>query len=163
MKNGWMVRAGRGGRLYQNFLQDKFVAVGWNLLAPLDQFQDKAAIKKAYVITYGDDKPGKTANSISMIHRFVKIQKDDYIVTYDPKSRNYLVGRDLGQYQVVDINDYCNIRKVDWIGMVSRDNLSESSQRSLMSVLTLFALKPEIVEEFETQLKSFTLNTLVQA
>ena len=150
MKNGWMVRAGRGGRLFQQFLEENFVAVGWNLLAPLDQHQDKAAIKAAYIRNYGNDKPGKTGNSVAMIDKFINIKKDDYVVTYDTKTRNYLVGKDLGKYLFFDSNadDYRNIRKVKWLGRVNRDSLSDDAQRSLTSVLTLFALKPVIVREF---------------
>lgn len=154
MQNTWMIRAGRNGRFFKDFKNKNFVAVGWNVLAPLDRFEDKAQIKQAYLAHYDNDKPSKTANSISMIERFVNIKKGDYIVTYCPKSREYLIGQDLGDYQHRKItgNEYANIRKVRWIGNVERDKLSESSKRSLMSVLTLFAVKQEIIEEFIEQL-----------
>ncbi|TQV87599.1 restriction endonuclease [Aliikangiella coralliicola] len=154
MRNGWMVRAGRGGRLFQQFSDGGFVAVGWNLLAPLDQYQDKAEIKAAYVRNYGNDKPSKTGNSVAIIDKFVNIKTGDYVVTYEPKTRNYLVGEDLGQYLFLDTNvdDYRNIRKVNWLGTVKRDCLSDDAQRSLTSVLTLFSLRPEVLKEFTSQL-----------
>ncbi|MCW8876120.1 MAG: hypothetical protein OQK04_05275 [Kangiellaceae bacterium] len=156
MQNTWMIRAGRNGRFFKDFKNKNFVAVGWNVLAPLDRFEDKAQIKLAYIMHYENDKPSKTANSITMIERFVNIQKGDYIVTYCPKSREYLVGKDLGQYQHREIegDEYANIRKVEWIGNVHRDKLSEGAKRSLMSVLTLFAVKPEIIQEFVEQLRN---------
>lgn len=155
MNNGWMVRAGRGGHLFQQFMEESFVAIGWNLLAPLDQYQDKKAIKNAYIENYGNDKPSKTGNSVAMIDKFLSIQTGDCIVTYEPRMRRYLVGKDLGQYQhLVNCSDsYQNIRRVEWLGRVNRDYLSEHSQRSLTSVLTLFKLREEIVNEFVSSLE----------
>lgn len=155
MKNAWMIRAGRGGRFFKEFEENSIVAVGWNILAPLDQYTDKESIVKAYSQHYENNKPSKTANSVGMIERFVNIKAGDLVVSYDPKSREYLIGRDSGIYEhrKVEGDLYANTRRVEWLGKVHRDKLSENAKRSLMSVLTLFKVKAEIAAEFETLLQ----------
>jgi len=146
-----MIRAGRNGRFFKEFENNSIVAVGWNVLAPLTRYASKDDIKAAYVQHYENDKPSKTANSVGMIERFVNIQAGDLVVTYEPKNREYLVGKDLGKYyhRKIEGDQYANTRKVKWLGKVHRDELSENAKRSLMSVLTLFSLREGIANEFE--------------
>ncbi len=155
MTQSWMIRAGRGGKYFDEFEQNHYVAVGWNKLGPLNQFHDTDSIKQAYFSIYGNDKPGKTANAIGMIRRFGQtIRQGDWIVTYSPKRRIYLLGRDKGQFKFIDRDDdgYRQTRQVEWVGEVSRDALSQNSKNSLSSTLTLFALKPDVIEELVEKL-----------
>lgn len=150
MTQGWMVRAGRGGKYVDEFEQNNYVAVGWNKLGPLNRFSDSDSVKQAYLAIYGNDKPGKTANAIGMIRRFGQsINKGDWVVTYNPKRRVYLLGRDKGQFVFIDRDDegYRQTRRVEWVGEVSRDALSQSSRNSLSSTLTLFAIKSDVIED----------------
>ncbi len=145
----WMIRAGKQGRLFEIFKSQSIVALGWNKLAPLDQYHSNNDLRCAYVKAYPDSAPAKIGNSVAMLHKFVNIQKDDYVMTYSPVNRKYLLGRDLGRYihQSSIKDDYQNTREVNWLGTVNRDALSKSAQRSLSSVLTMFSLNPLVLEE----------------
>lgn len=150
MNKGWMIRAGRGGKFFKEFEEGHYVAVGWNKLGSLIQYSDIESIREAYLNIYGNEKPAKTGNSIAMIRKFrFDIQKGDYLVTYNPKKREYKIGLDLGEYVYRErANDeYAQTRQVNWIGEVKRDQLTQKSKNSLSSVLTLFSLNNEIFKE----------------
>lgn len=148
---GWMVRAGRGGKYFEEFKQNNYVAVGWNKLGPLNQLTNDEQRRQAYLVHYGNEKPGKTGNALSMIKRFGQtIEKEDLIVTYSPKHRHYLVGRDKGEFEFIDRKDdgYRQTRKVNWLGTIERDKLTQASRNQLSATLTMFALKDDVVDEF---------------
>lgn len=145
-----MVRAGRGGRFFDSFESDNFVAIGWNDLGCLEQYTDKDSIRESYIKIYGNDKPSKTANGIAIVKKFKdEIQKGDLVISYSPRKRQYQLGKDLGEYLYKDNakDEYAHRRKVIWLGTVSRDLLSQKSRNTLSSVLTLFSLNKDVVKE----------------
>ncbi|WP_271273846.1 restriction endonuclease [Aliamphritea hakodatensis] len=151
-KNAWMVRASKGGRLAELFASRGCVALGWNCLGNLAGYADVAALHGAYVSAYGDEKPAKVSNAVSMLHRFARqISAGDLVITYMPERRLYLLGEDLGRYRHVAeaewLDRYANIRPVSWLSVVARDDLSKAVQNSLGATLTLFSLKNEVVSE----------------
>jgi restriction system protein len=150
MASNWMVRAGRGG-IYSEYFEKGFVAIGWSSLGELSQYTTQDHLRESYIQEYGNDKPAKTSNAVAMILKFRdQIQAGDYLVSYNPETREYLVGKDKGQYSYQPglIGDYANIRAVDWLGKVSRDKLSQKARNLLGSVLTLFSIKQYVVDEF---------------
>lgn len=152
MKKGWMIRAGRGGRYIEEFEENNYVAIGWGALGRIDKYRDAEDIKKAYVANYSNEKPSKTANAVAMIRKFLlEISKGDMVISYNPERREYLVGEDLGEFQYIERDDdgYGQTRKVNWLGAVSRDKLSQSSKNTLGSTLTLFALNSDVMLEIE--------------
>jgi restriction system protein len=68
-----------------------------------------------------------------MIRKFRdEIQAGDYVITYSPELRQYLVGIDQGEYDFMppeqQVGDYANIRFVEWQGKVSRDDLGQATR-----------------------------------
>jgi restriction system protein len=150
MTNNWMVRAGRGG-IYSEDFEKGYVAIGWSELGDLTQYKSDASLREKYLTTYVNEKPGATANAIAMILKFRdQIKAGDYLISYNPETRDYLIGRDKGEYkyQPSIVGDYANLRTVDWLGKVSRDALSQKSRNVLGSTLTLFSVNQSIVDEF---------------
>jgi restriction system protein len=81
-----------------------------------------------------------------VVHKFRNvIEQGDGVVTYDPTTREYLVGEITGDYRFDPsiIPDHANIRDVTWRSRVSRDVLPNATRNSLGSTLTLFAISPE--------------------
>ncbi|MBN3564850.1 restriction endonuclease [Aliamphritea spongicola] len=131
------------------------MALGWNCLGNLAGYADMAELHGAYVSAYGDEKPAKVSNAVSMLHRFAQqISAGDLVITYMPDRRVYLLGEDLGEYRHVTedewVDRYANIRPVRWLSVVSRDDLSKAVQNSLGATLTLFSLKHEVVSELQS-------------
>jgi restriction system protein len=80
----------------------------------------------------------------------------DFVVTYDPGRRVYLVGTIAGDYrwdQVIDPEDP-NVRSVKWKGEVSRDLLSVRSRNSLGAISTLFQLSPDVIADLQRAMSS---------
>ena len=89
-----------------------------------------------------------------MVYKFRCVLKvKDKVVTYNPQAREYMIGTIAGDYDYNtnkidgDISDYVHLRKVDWIGKISRDVLSASSRSSLGGILTLFSVNEEVSTE----------------
>lgn len=154
-KKAWMVRAGEGGRLFDEFRKG-YVAVGWNAMGDITKLVTRDQLSDAYKKAYPLSKKGTQPNQISMIHKFRNVIKPgDYAVTYDPTTRNYLVGEITGEYQFSPdtVGDYPQVRAVNWIKEVSRDQLSNTTRNSLGSTLTLFALKDSVLKELLAAVK----------
>lgn len=146
MSKAWMVRAGEGGRLIEEFSQG-YVAIGWGALGDLNQFTGIDDLRARHIEAYPNAKPGFVSNAVAMVHKFWKeIAIGDHVVTYDPSKRRYLVGLVTGDYQYLHnvVGEYPQVRTVDWIAEVSRDDLSVASRNSLGSTLTLFGLNDEV-------------------
>jgi len=150
MTNNWMVRAGRGG-IYSEDFEKGYVAIGWSALGDLSLYATQDSLRESYITKYGNDKPAKTSNAVAMILKFRdQIKAGDYLLSYNPETREYLVGKDKGQYSYQPdlIGDYANLRTVDWLDKVSRDKLSQKARNLLGSTLTLFSVKQYVLDEF---------------
>jgi restriction system protein len=150
MPNNWMVRAGRGG-IYSEDFEKGLVGIGWRQLGDLHHYSSESSLREKYNEIYGNDKPARSANAVAMILKFRdQIKEGDYLVSYNPETRNYLIGRSKGDYRFDPdiIGDYPHLRSVDWLGKVSRDALTQKSRNSLGSTLTLFSIQQPIIDEF---------------
>ena len=156
----WMVRAGEGGYLIEEFVAGGFIAIGWHKLGNLREVTSQKKIKELYNSTYPNEKPGKAALDVSMIYKFrCKLEVNQKVVTYDPQKREYLIGSITSDYShdtnkiSEEISDYAHLRKVDWRpDRVSRDVLSASSRNSLGSIQTLFSVNEEVSAELLSHL-----------
>lgn len=151
MANGWMIRAGRGGKLIEDF-EAGYIAIGWTDMGDLTKLPTTEDLRSAYIATYGNAKPSRTANSVAMLRKFRdEIHKGDTVISYSSERREYLVGEDLGQYQYMQedkqIGGFSHTRSVKWLGAVSRDALPLSTRNSLGSTLTLFSLSDSVLKD----------------
>lgn len=150
-----MVRAGERGYLADEFARG-FISIGWNDLGDLTKATTVDDIRAAYAKAYPDAKPGEVGNAVAMIHKFRSVLKpSDHVITYNPIRREYLVGNILGDYvfEPGKIKDQHHVRKVEWLGNVSRDQLSVASRNTLGSTLTLFSVPPDVWSDISTALR----------
>ncbi len=151
-----MIRAGRGGKLIEDF-ESGYIAIGWNELGDLTNLRSIDDLRNAYITIYGNAKPSRTANSVAMLRKFRdEIQKGDTVISYSSERREYLVGEDLGQYKFrpadKQVGGFSHTRIVKWLGSVSRDTLSASTRNSLGSTLTLFSLSESVLADLKAAL-----------
>lgn len=150
-KKMWMVRAGRDAYLINEFVEKECVAIGWLESVDLNEVSSKQELEKIYNATHPEEKKSKTAISVGQIYRFTnEINKDDYVVTYNPKERIYHIGKIASEYEYNKdiIKDYNHIRKVSWEGIVDRDRLSTITKNTVSAYMTLFLLNDEAKKEF---------------
>jgi restriction system protein len=148
----WMVRAGEAGRYVAEFEHLNLVAVGWSLVGDLTAFASLETIRRAVSQAYPDSKPGNVIISGSTLMKFRNVfEQGDRVVTYDPPSREYLLGTITGNYAYRPdrIPEYPHTRSVLWSGRVGRDRLSASAKNTLGSIVTLFQPSDEALNELE--------------
>ena len=141
-KSMWMVRAGAGGYLFDEFKTKNVVAIGWNNLGDLSNGPSLERIKELYRKEYPDEKDGKVNASCGMIRRFrFDFNKGDYVVTYNPVARHYLIGEIIGDYAFnAKLLEYHHIHSIKWLGEVVRESLSLSTRNTLGAISTIFEL-----------------------
>lgn len=149
-RNMWMVRAGRGGQLVDGFRSESVVAIGWVGLGEMSALKSRADFTRAVAQAYPNDKTGQQASSAGQTYRFAReIAVGDHVLTYDPSERVYLVGEVVSAYewQPQGLPDHPNIRRVSWLGQVSRDGLSVAARNSLGAISTLFLIPSAVAAE----------------
>ena len=144
----WMVRAGEEGRLFKEFKKDSIVAIGWPELGDLSNLTNTEEVRGLVEERDKQDSPGKKGMTVSQVGRFrFDFKEGDYVLTYDPQEREYLIGIIDGPYQYDKSKEYHNIRKVKWQGTVSRDDLTAPSRNTLGAISTLFETGEEAEKE----------------
>ena len=115
----WMIRSD-GGALYDLFKDKSVVAMGWASVGNLSPFSSREALVEAIARQWPDWKEGRVRTSAGQLFRFAhEIQPGDRVITYNPQSRRYLLGKIAGPYQFVATPDdpsNPNIRAVQWQG-----------------------------------------------
>jgi len=154
-KTMWMVRAGEGAYLFDEFQSKNIVAIGWNETGDLSKVETPEEIKKIVKEKYPDYKLGKLNITAGQISRFrFDFEKGDNVITYDPEERIYLVGEILSEYEYnTRVGEYFHIRRAKWLGKVPRDRLSTTSKNTLGAISTIFRLSEEAKEELIKLLK----------
>jgi restriction system protein len=148
MRN-WMVRAGEGGSLFEEFKLVSTIAIGWERVGDLTAVPTLEEIKAKMSAAYPQFKRGKMIAASSVVYKFrSELQEKDNVVTYNPAERKYFVGKVASEYQYVPENgDHPHVRVVVWEGECSRDDLSPATKNTLGSVLTLFEIPPAAMDD----------------
>ncbi len=156
MTNFWMVRAGEHGVLIDEFSERGVVAIGWEELGDLTEIRDLETMRTRVRQTYPDQSGATNLLTAGVLHKFRSvISVGDGVISYGPGTREYLVGRVTGEYRYdpAVIEQYPNMRDVQWQGRVSRDVLSPSVRNSLGSSITIFEPGPDAQHELESALR----------
>ncbi len=155
-KNMWMVRAGEGGYLFQDFKENNLVAIGWGKIGNLKEIKGVSEIKKRLKESYTDRKAGWIVMSASQVNKFrFDFKKEDYVITYDSQERKYWIGEITGDYEYHEkiIEKYPNLRKVRWEKEIDRDKLSVSTKNTLGAISTIFYIGDDARKEILDFLK----------
>lgn len=158
MARMWMVR-GEGGSLYDAFREREVAAIGWVQLAP----HAKPGIgRKQLMSLYQSIEPqmkqGTIVSGASQVWRFVnEIQSGDWVITYSPANRLYLVGTITGMaehHPEWAEQGMALVRKVQWQPLeLSREKLGVTTKNSLGSTLTVFEVPARAAAEVLAALK----------
>lgn len=147
----WMIR-GEGGRLYDEFNERGVAAIGWQLLATVAKpGMSRQALIDHYKALEPHAKAGTAISGASQVWRFInEIQVGDWVVTYSPPNRTYMVGKVTGSYryqpELAD-SGMAMARAVKWEPkQIDRDDLAVAAKNSLGSTLTVF-LVPEFAKK----------------
>lgn len=153
----WMIRAGRGGYLMEEFLKNEIIAIGWNDLGEIPKDMVYEDVKKRFREIYDEDPDGRVNQSVGQIWKFVHGFKiGDKIVTYDSSIREYYIGEIHSEYKFSEEFEYHHYREVKWMEKsVDRDMLSIDTKNLLGSILTIFELPEHIWKELIDAQRAF--------
>ena len=153
----WGVRLGEGGKFVKVCYENKVIAIGWFdsenlnwLNSEKDPEKALDVLKKRFRIQHPDNSESSVGMKCGEIYRFVReFQEGDVVLVPDPQERKIIIGRISGQYQYVqnpqDECDYNHRRKVEWLKIVSRDEVSQKLKNSLVW-LTVVSLEDHSLE-----------------
>ena len=149
MQNMWMVRAGRNAFLIDNFRKNNYVAIGWNKIGDIGRISSREKIKGMLQEKYSYEKRNELNIDAGQISRFLfDFKKGDYVLSYDPTNRQYLVGEIESDYEYNDkLSEYHHVRRVKWLGEVSRDKLSIAPRNTLGAISTIFRINETAAKE----------------
>jgi len=150
MAAAWMVRAGEGCEVIEEFEKQSCVAIGWHELGDISGVKTAEELRSLMDRTFPEWKPRKRQVSTSMVFKFLHdFSLGDFVASYNSDTRQYLIGTIAGEhvYDTAPIPHYPNIRQVTWTGKVDRDDLTVESRNSLGAICTLFALNHDVVSE----------------
>ena len=139
----WMVRAGRKGHLFDQFIDEGIATIGWKDSGHIAPGTSIEKVREKFASVYTDWNPQQIVMGAGQVHRFLSaIKAGDTIVTYDPSQRVYRLGISTGKYRYDDnteSDDYAHVLGVDWQNKpIPRDDLAEKSKNSLGAISTLF-------------------------
>lgn len=155
--NMWLVRAGEGGYMFEEFIENNVVAIGWIKLGDLSAVDSLKEIKRLIKSQYPDYKEGTVNITAGQIFRFrVGFKKGDQVITYNPGTRTYHIGKIISDYEYNKtlFDDMKHIRRIEWTGSVSRDELSPSARNTLGSIMTIIEIPTDVQKEINILLKN---------
>ena len=144
----WMVRAGEGAKLIDQFLENSEVAIGWNPLGPIDRGDSRDSISQRVQQEWPSYAKGKISIIAGQLYRYInEIAIGDWVVTYDPGRRIYHLGTIKAEARFDADDDLSRKRGVTWEAEINRDDLSSSSKNTLGAISTLFLLSVDAASE----------------
>jgi restriction system protein len=149
----WMVRAARNGLLAPDFKEKSLVAVGWHEVGDLSEIRGLEEMRAAVKAAYPTMNAGAVINGAGVLHKFRNvINTGDEVVTYDPERRRYILGKVAGDYRYdpAVFEQHPNLRPVQWVTEIPRDEMSAGSKNTLGSTLALFEPGEMVLAELES-------------
>ncbi len=159
MSRFWMVRAGRNGDLFSDFEAGKCAAIGFREVGDMTALTTQDEVKRLLFEQSPSAAKSKIANAAAMLWKFrADMKVGDDVVTYDPSQREYLLGKIRSDYRydpkaLPDYpDDFNHVRDVEWLGKISRDDLTTGSKNTMGSTLTVFEPGESVLTELRKAL-----------
>lgn len=143
--NYWVVRAGEGGKFFDEFIKHDVIAIGWDKIRNLRFIKNRSEMDVIYRRAYPRDSNVSQSVNAGQLWSFCRdMQKGDIILTPNPLTRSIYIGTVNGEYKYERkaLGDlyYKHRRKVNWEKEVPRDSFSQEMKYSIGSLLTIFSI-----------------------
>lgn len=146
-RNIWVVRAGTGGVLADDFEKRTIVAIDFSFRRDVSRLPSQRALLSELERDHRTMKRGRLVNWASQLHKFANdVRERDLVLTPIAETREIMIGTCAGSYEFRSDELLPHIRRVEWSKRVSRDALTEKAKRSAGSSLTLFSLAEHAAE-----------------
>lgn len=167
----WTYAAGENSRLWSDFYKDGIMAIGWDDLGNLKEYESKEDVRKRVVELYREDKNTSAKNDTTCLWQFAnEIHVGDII--YVKHGRKQLFGRGIVESEYFyDDNrkEYKHCRKVNWTHKGEWNLNSQTALKTLtdISSYTDFwkefeaAILGEKIEKEDNTIGNFPLNQIL--
>lgn len=139
-KTMWLVRAGRGAEFVDAFVERGVVGLCFDdgTKLPANPTRDQI-LERVTQANPGEKKLANQMRAAQQARFVMDIQVGDLALTYDPETRDYLLGEIASGYVYLKEagTDYCHARHVTWQKRVSRDELAVETRNTLGAIQTV--------------------------
>ena len=152
MAKFWMIRAGEGGRLADEYRKSGVVALTFAGKRDFSGSPSRETVREAIEAAYPHLKPGAIVNGTANLYKFVSVVKPgDAVISYDPLRRSYLVGQIVGDYTYRPglVPNHDHVWSVKWTGEVNRDDLSPAARNPLGATNAIFEPGDHVLAEIQ--------------
>lgn len=140
-RNIWVVRAGSGGVLADDFEKRTIVAIDFSFRRDVSRLRSQKALLSELEREHPTMKRGRLVNWASQLHKFANdVREGDLVLTPIAETREIMIGTCARGYEFRADEQLPHVRRVTWHRRISRDALTERAKRSAGSSLTLFSL-----------------------
>ena len=155
----WVIHIGNNDRIAARAQDKGFVCIGWTKMGDLTSFDSRDKMRAAYRRFYPDASEGTLRSSYGQPYLFAhKVKTGDLLVYPVKGSRDVCVGRVSSDYvwagDDADLlkNDYCHLRRVEWLKRLPRIAFSPAALHSFGSLASISS-SDEFFEEVVGLLK----------
>lgn len=152
----WMVRAGKGGFLIEDFQKHNCIAANWSVYQDIASLDSRDDLRSLINTANPDARPGQIVSWTGQLANFLfEMKEENNVVTYDSSSREYITGTIAGDYEYAPdlIENHEHIRKVIWGDRIKRDDLSVPARNTLGTISTIFKINETVWAEMQNLLQ----------
>jgi hypothetical protein len=144
----WMVRAGHGGIYAQLWRDTGIVAIRWTFGGRDVRGMNYEQLRDAHALAHPTESAASVSSAASQVHHFLAdMTEGTRVVTYDPATREYLIGSVTGDWYESTDDEVSYVRPVQWYGAASRDALPTDARARLGAGTTIFRISEEVATE----------------
>ena len=139
MGDVWVVRAGPGGRHAEAFERAGIVAVSVEGVPSIVGLTWEEV--SAQATRQPGENPARARGHAAMLYRFAnELKTGDLVLTPEPDGAGLLVGRLINDYEYREhaADGHRHVRRVEWLGHVSRSDLSQQARQTIGAPMAVF-------------------------
>ncbi|MFO0591810.1 MAG: restriction endonuclease [Polyangiaceae bacterium] len=155
----WLVRAGRGAEFIDAFVEQGVVGLCFDdgSRLPANPTRDQI-LERVTLASPGDKKAAVQVRAAQQARFVLDFQNGDLVLTYDPETRDYLLGEISSGYVFLKDagTDYCHARRVTWKHRASRDELAVETRNTLGAIQTVILVNEAAAKDVIAHARPFT-------
>jgi 5-methylcytosine-specific restriction protein B len=146
-KRIWLIAAGEGGFLWDEFIAEGIIAVSWDDMGDLLRFSSREAIRDQLNLLYPDGSKSQVNNSLCLWEFSREMKAGDIVIAKKGQSEYLGYGIISTPYYFDDSRDqYKHLRNVEW---KKKGNWEESVHQIVTKTLTDITKYPEYVDRLK--------------
>lgn len=157
-KTMWLVRAGRGADYVDAFVEHSIVGLCFDNGTKLPPNPTREQIlERVMAANPGEKKLANQMRAAQQARFVLDVQAGDLVLTYDPETRDYLIGEITSGYVFLKEagTDYCHARRVVWQKRTSRDELAVETRNTLGAIQTVILVNEAAAKDVAAHARPF--------